>query len=141
MFLHIHQHFDLFYTKKFLVIKDVMEKFLDIDISMVTEKKTSWKTSKITKNKISKKDSDFEIVTEKNNNPDAKVSVFTKTTNPKVIIQSDKLASSETNKNIHRHRILKSIYLIVMGIIVLITFFLSLKTYNIVNELYQFFAY
>ena len=89
--------------------------------------------SKTTKNL--KKNSVSEVIEKKNpNNLEGNVSIFTKTTNPKVIIQSENV--NNHSQSICRHRLLKSIYLIILGIIVLMTFFLSLKTYNIVNELY-----
>lgn len=101
--------------------------------------KTTWKTKK---NQVSRKDSKKESVSEvtierkTSNNSDSDVSVFTRTTTPKVVIQSEKIDTPQI-QNIHKHRIIKSICLIVIGIIILMTFFLSLKTYNNVNELYQ----
>lgn len=104
--------------------------------------KTTWKTTKSTKTKVSKKGTVSDVVEKKvSNNPDTSVSVFTKTTNPKVVVQSEKIDTPQVIQNIHRHRILKSVCLIVMGIIVLMTFFLSLKTYQTVNELYQLFTF
>ena len=72
---------------------------------------------------------------------DANVSVFTKKTTPKVVIQSEKMDNLNIHQNVCKHRMIKSIYLIVMGIIVLMTFFLSLKTYQTVNELYRLFTF
>ena len=72
---------------------------------------------------------------------DANVSVFTRTTNPKVIIQSESIGdmcSTIWTSNCHRHKLLKFLCLIIMCSIILITFFLSLKTYNIVHELSQY---
>ena len=106
---------------------------------------TAWKAKKNVKTEVAKKNPKkgfvSEVVIEKkvSNNPDADVSVFTKTTSPKVVVQSEKMDTPQIIQNIHRHRVLKSICLIVMGIIILMTFFLSLKTYNTVNELYQSF--
>lgn len=104
--------------------------------------KTDKKTSKIQKTKVSKKETVFGAIEKKTStNPDTSVSIFTKTTNPKVVIQAEKIDVPHTIQNIHRHRIIKSACLIVMGIIILMTFFLSLKTYQTVNELYQLFTF
>ena len=104
---------------------------------MVTTK-TTWKTTKVSKAKVSKKGTVSDVVEKKiSANPDTSVSVFTKTTNPKVVVQSEKINTLHNIQNIHKDRILKSICLIVMGIIILMTFFLSLKTYQTVNELYE----
>lgn len=100
--------------------------------------KTTWKTKKSqVSRKGSKKESVSEVVIEKktSNDSDVGVSVFTKTTTPKVVIQSENVSTPQIIQSINRHRILKSACLIVMGIIVLMTFFLSLKTYNVVSEL------
>ena len=102
--------------------------------------KTTWKTkSNQVSRRNSKKDFVSEVVLEKkvSDNSESGVSVFTKTTTPKVIIQSEKMDEPEVYQNVKRHNAIKSICLIVMGIIILMTFFLCLKTYNDVNELYQ----
>ena len=104
---------------------------------MITTK-TTWKTKKSqVSRKGSKKESVSEVVVEKkvSDNSDANVSVFTKTTSPKVVVQAEKMESFEFNQNIYRHKILLYACLIIMGIIILMTFFLALKTYNNVNEL------
>ena len=112
---------------------------------MVTTRATS-KSQKNTKSKILKKDSLNEsisnVVIQKkvSNNPDANVSVFTKTTNPNIIINSEDVAVWR-KQNFHKHRIIKSVCLLVMCVIILMTFFLSLKTYNTVNEIYQLFNF
>ena len=94
------------------------------------------------KNSLNGTISEVEVEKKVSRNTDTTdVSVFTKTTNPKVVIQSDKLNIARINQNINMYGILKSICLIVLGIVILITFFLSLKTYNTVNELYQLFNY
>ena len=136
----------MFYTKKSLVIWYVLIVYvLDAWSKMVATRITS-KSQKVSKTKSPKKDSlngvVSDVVLEKktHNNSDTNVSVFTKTTNPNVIINSEN-TNSYKNYCIHKHRILKSFCLIVLGVIILITFFLSLKTYNTVNELYQLFAY
>lgn len=86
--------------------------------------------------------SGVEVEREVSNNSGAGVSVFTKTTSPKIILHSEKLNIAKTNqKNIRMCRLLKSLCLIILGIIILMTFFLSLKTYHAVNELYQLFNY
>ena len=62
-------------------------------------------------------------------------SVITKSTKPKVVIQSENIENScPPNKN----KTIKSMLLIVICIIILITFFISLKTYNMANEIYQY---
>jgi hypothetical protein len=109
---------------------------------MITTKlpRKTWKSVKSeTSKRNSKKDSVSEVIIEKkiSNNSEPSVSIFTKTTNPKVIIQSEKVGAPQNIQNIHRHRILKFVCLIVMSVIILMTFFLSLKTYNTVNELHQ----
>lgn len=98
-------------------------------------KKTNKKT-----NKIAKKSSNKESinVTEKkiSDSTETSVSVFTKTTNPKVIIQSENVdTNNNINKNKNKRKIIKSVCFMIMCIIILISFFLSLKTYNTVNEL------
>jgi hypothetical protein len=108
--------------------------------------KTASKSQKNSRTKASKKDSlngvvsDVAVEKRVSNDSDANVSVFTKTTNPNVVINSEDVAAYRKQR-FHKHRILKSVCLIVMGIIILMTFFLSLKTYNAVNELYQLFNY
>ena len=105
---------------------------------------TTWKTKKVLKNKVftwnSKKDDISDVVTEKSSidNSEVGVSVFTKTTNPKVVIQSERVNKSAFigNQNVCEHKFLKSVCVIILGIILLMIFFLTLKTYNTVNELY-----
>ena len=100
--------------------------------------KTPWKLKgrEVTK-RSSKKETVSEGVTEKkiSNDSNVGVSVFTKTTTPKVVIQSEKMDNAGIYQNVCKHRIIKSACLIIMGIIILMTFFLALKTYNSVNEL------
>lgn len=106
--------------------------------------KNAWKTSKNSAVKTSKKEAISEVITGKDvEKHDSNVSILTKTTGPKVVIQSENLKPSTiySSQSIRRHRVLKSVFMVVMGIIILITFFLSLKTYNTVNELYQLFSY
>jgi hypothetical protein len=61
------------------------------------------------------------------------VSVFTKTTSPKLIIQSDEI--NHCVSHAQTYRIFKSVCLIVLGIIILMTFFLNLKIYYTINQL------
>jgi len=101
--------------------------------------KTPWelKGREVSK-RSSKKETVSEVVTEKKISNDSNVvgvSVFTKTTTPKVVIQSEKMDNAGIYQNVCKHRIIKSACLIIMGIIILMTFFLALKTYNSVNEL------
>lgn len=110
--------------------------------SMVT--KTSWKTKKSLKSKVStwnsEKNNVSEVVVEKNRDEhlETGVSVFTKTTNPRVVIQSEQVNDTSffKNQNVCGHRFLKSVCLIILAIVLLMVFFLTLKTYNTVNELY-----
>ena len=69
------------------------------------------------------------------NKESSNVSVITKTTAPKVIIQSENVNRKQLDQINNKHLLLKLICFIIMCIILLITFFLSLKTYNSVNEL------
>ena len=103
---------------------------------MKTEDKNHIISKKIKKdNKVFNSISEKKIETSNEN--ENNVSVFTKTTNPKVIIQSENLGEKLNlfAQNIDKHQILKLCCLIIMSIILLMTFFLSLKTYNAVNEL------
>ena len=109
---------------------------------MVTEKAVS-KSKKTSRTKVSTKNSRKEAVSDVvvkkkvSNNSEMGVSVFTKTTNPKVVVQSENLDTTKAfqNQNICWRRFLKSTWMIVMSIIVLMTFFLALKMYSIVSEL------
>ena len=66
------------------------------------------------------------------------MSVFTKTTRPKVILESESL-KGKWDTLLERHYcgygVLKFLCFIILCIIVLMTFFLALRTYNMVNEL------
>jgi hypothetical protein len=62
------------------------------------------------------------------------VSVITKTTTPKVVIQSENIKNND-NLLDDKHLLLKLVCFVIMCIILLMTFFLSLKTYNTLNEL------
>ena len=118
---------------------ECFDRIFRYNFSMATTK-TTWKTkSNQVSRRNSRKDSVSEVVIEKkiSDDSEAGVSVFTKTTTPKVVIQSEEMRDPEVYQNVKRHNALKSICLIVMSIIILMTFFLCLKTYNDVNELYQ----
>jgi len=68
------------------------------------------------------------------------VSVFTKTINPKLVIESENIEAEHYLKwKRDKHKLLKFLCLIVMCVIILITFFLSLNTYNMVHELSKYF--
>lgn len=103
--------------------------------------KRSWKNT--VNKKSTKKDWTTKIVTDKNQtiNPETNVSVFTKTTNPKVVIKTENFENNwnnYSNKNYDKHKILGFACLIIMCIIILATFFLSMHTYNTVNELAEY---
>lgn len=106
---------------------------------MVTSQKTKKnpkKTSSLTKN--TKTSSASAIVEKRNTSWDSEstVSVITKTTGPKVVIQSEDVGDVTHSYNQkQKDSLLKFICMIVMCAIILITFFLSLKTYNMVSEL------
>ena len=80
--------------------------------------------------------SNLTIQTKKERTEENSSSVITKSTNPKVIIQSENF---EGRHSYNKHKLMKFVLFIVICIIILITFFLSLKTYNTVNELYNHF--
>ena len=92
----------------------------------------SKKAGKNSKNFSSIQEKEIERTSENN------VSVFTKTITPKVVIQSENIDNSLFSENINKHQILKICCLIIMSIILLMTFFLTLKTYNAVNELSEY---
>lgn len=107
---------------------------------------TSW-TKKQKKTSTTKKASQkiwvSAVVTEKkhSNHPEANVSVFTKTTNPKVVIKSESLKNSNSIslwQKQNKYNMLMFFCFIIICIIILATFFLSLKTYNTVNELAEY---
>ena len=97
---------------------------------MVTNKKTDWKTEK---NRQS------QTVIKKNSNtteesPETNVSVITKTTNPRIVIQSENF-NRDYQFGLHKHTLLKFICLIIMCVIILITFFISIETFDMVRDL------
>lgn len=98
---------------------------------MKTDKKVRAKTTKQWNSSTSK-----QVIS----SSDTSVSVFTKTTNPKVIVKSENIRDEYHWKGSrNKHKILKFLCLIIMCLIILITFFLSLKTYNTVSELSEYF--
>ncbi len=104
---------------------------------MVT-KKTTWSNKNSPKFRVSKKETVSEVVTEKklSNDSTPSVTVFTKTTTPKVVVQSeDANCCAPYVHHSQTYRIFKSICLIVLWIIILITFFLNLKIYHTINKL------
>ena len=87
--------------------------------------------SNIKKASSKKDDKVLQVNTEKET---SNVSVITKTTTPKVVIQSENV--NNNNKVLEdKHLLLKLVCFVIMCIILLMTFFLSLKTYHAVNEL------
>lgn len=98
---------------------------------MVTDSKRKTNTKKTSTRKSSWV---LEVKPEKTS---SNVSVITKTTTPKVLIQSENINNNENilNEINDKHLLLKLICFVIMCIISLMTFFLSLKTYNNVNEL------
>lgn len=95
---------------------------------MITDSKHKSSIKKTSSKKVDK------ILQVKMEKETPNVSVITKTTTPKVVIQSEGISN---NDNIlqNKHLFLKLICFVIMCIILLMTFFLSLKTYNTVNEL------
>lgn len=113
---------------------------------MKTAKTSKWRTKKGWKNIIFD-NKEWKVETlgfdgEKKNNASSEtnVSVFTKTTNPKVIVKSEKFKNDSTSsqRNLNTIILLKFLCFSIMCIIILMTFFLSLKTYDIVNELSKY---
>jgi Fe2+ transport system protein B len=101
---------------------------------MVTNSKHKSNTSKSSNKKGEKV---LQVSAEKD---PSNVSVITKTTAPKVIIQSENITNNEdiVNQISDKHLLLKFICFVIMCIILLMTFFLSLKTYNAVNDLSEY---
>ena len=108
--------------------------FLDYVIWMVT--KNSKKIGRFS----SKSWSTTDVVEKNLSNPsESNVSVITKTTNPKVIIQSEGLHNNSVDNPSDQYpwknQILKFVCMVIMCMVILATFFLSLRIYNILNEL------
>lgn len=110
---------------------------------MKTGQKT-WTTKKLwdalNSKRISKESWDSDVIVTKKSvkTPENDVSVFTKTTNPRVVVKSENL-NDEWNISLQKCcckcKVLKFLCFAIMCIIILMTFFLALKTYNTVNEL------
>lgn len=100
------------------------------------QKKTS------TTKKTSQKTWTSAVVTEKKHadSSEANVSVFTKTTNPKIIIESENLKNNNmfSLEKQNKYNMLIFFCFIIMCIIILATFFLSLQTYDTVNKLAEY---
>lgn len=92
------------------------------------------KRKSITKKPSNKKDDN--VLQVKAEKEQSNVSVITKTTTPKVVIQSENVNNNNLLNEINdKHLLLKLICFVIMCVILLMTFFLSLRTYNAVNEL------
>ncbi len=81
-----------------------------------------------------------DVVEKDLSNPsESNVSIITKTTNPKVIIQSEELHNDSidnlSNQCLLKNQILRFVCMVIMCMVILATFFLSLRTYNTLNEL------
>ena len=64
------------------------------------------------------------------------VSVITKTTKPQIIIQSEKIGD-KTNIYPNKHKLIKFCCMIILCIIILLTFFLTLKVYNMLSDIHN----
>ncbi len=113
-----------------------------LDIVYLMKSDKIWAQKMKQKNSISKKKQKeviaSEIVEEKkiNNSSESNISVLTKTTNPKVVINSEDFKNCDENLTIQKkNKLLKTVCFMIICIIILMTFFISLKTYNMVNEL------
>lgn len=95
---------------------------------MIADSKRKSNTKKASNQK------DEKVLQVKAEKESSNVSVITKTTTPKVVIQSENIKSND-NVLDDKHLLLKLVCFVIMCIILLMTFFLSLKTYNAVNEL------
>lgn len=93
-------------------------------VSNKWQEKTNVSKKRKSESKISEKDSTSNITS---------VSVITKSTKPNVVIQAEKF-ESKNSINTDEKMIFTQICMFVVGIIILLTFFLSLKTYKIVNQ-------
>ena len=112
---------------------------MKVDKNWTQKKQQKVSTSKKKQKEVIASD----VIEEKriSNSPESSISVLTKTTNPKVVINSENFKDDCNDLSYHnwkKHKLLKSICFIIICIIILMTFFLSLKTYNIVNELWYY---
>lgn len=104
---------------------------------MKTTKKDTWNSNSTKKQKGSKIGTTIRE-DKVQNQTNSNVSVFTKTNNPKVVIQAEKLNNNWNNfywENLNTHKLIKFTCIIIMCLIILMIFFLSLRTYNTINEL------
>lgn len=134
----------MFYQAKYLVIKCLMRTIIfSFWVNIMSKQE-------VTKEKKSKKNyhhhdetinwvSNIIIQEKAKEQGEDNFSVITKSTRPKVVIQSENI--KEECSLHHKHKMIKFIFLVVICCIILITFFLSLKTYNMVNELYLYLYY
>lgn len=95
---------------------------------MISNNKSSWKTKKTTPKQVETTNSQTTQAS------DSSVSVITKTTNPKIVIQSENFDGNDQRIS-YKHTLLKFICSIVMCTIILITFFISIKTFDMVKDL------
>ncbi len=99
---------------------------------MRTEQKSKSKKS-VTK-KLSNESEVIENV--KKEPTESNVSVFTRSTNPKVVVWAEKVNNEKSCYNRQcSWRIMKFVFMVVMSILLIITFFISLRTYHIVENL------
>lgn len=99
---------------------------------MKAEQKT--KSKKVITKKLSSKSGVVE--NEKREQTESNVSVFTRSTNPKVVVWAEKVSNEKSCCNRQcSWRIIKFVFMVVMSILLIITFFVSLRTYHIVENL------
>jgi len=98
---------------------------------MKTNTKSVWKTKKIYNNRIIEESPSVVAEKKASVERESNVSIFTKTTNPKVIVQSENIKFQDNSlcKDWNKHKFVKIMCMVIMCIILLITFFMSLKTY------------
>jgi len=95
--------------------------------------------------KNKQKKSDIKISTKKNSTDfsEKEVSVITKTTKPQVLIQTERINNYQKDPIYNwawlrnKSQLIKFCCSIIICIIILLTFFLSLKTYNMVKDLHE----
>ena len=111
--------------------------FILFSLTVETQRKVKHVTAN--KSRSTNLDSLREVsVMEKNSQANENPSVITKTRNPKVVVNTETI-NEENNIWCQccycRHKFIISLCLIVMWVVMLATFFISLKTYNIINSL------
>ena len=92
------------------------------------------KSRKVITKKLSNKSDVVENI--KKGQSESSVSVFTRSVNPKVVVWAEKV----NNENLCCNRqcswkIIKFVFMVVMSILLIITFFVSLRTYHIIENL------